>query len=131
MGKLYGYVSGQLSGQQIHDQISSVVSFGVPEDCIMSEKVTKNGKQPVFSKLLKHLQPGDVLVLPSLGCLGESTSTMISNWKTLVQTKSVQVVILDFPMLSRYHPADSTRPLITELVPSLTAPLLITLRAVH
>ena len=65
-------------------------------------KIKQSGKdfnRPMYQKLLRKLQKGDVLYILSIDRLGRNYEEIQSQWRYLTREKEVDVSVIDMPLL--------------------------------
>lgn len=73
--------------------------------------------RPGYKKLCERLKPGDVVVVKSIDRLGRNYDEILEQWRTLTKRKSVDVVVIDMPLLdTRVVDKDVTGVFIADLV---------------
>ena len=69
----YGYVRVSTQEQNEARQLAAMLEFGVNEKNIIVEKLSgKDFRRPYYQRLVRTLQPGDVLVVKSIYRLGRN-----------------------------------------------------------
>ncbi len=118
MGNLYGYIRVSTKDQCEDRQLLAMRQFGVPEKTIYLDKLSgKDFDRPQYQRLLKKLQPGDVLAVKSIDRLGRNYSEIQEQWRFITKEKQTDVVVLDMPLLdTRQKAEDLTGAFITDLV---------------
>jgi DNA invertase Pin-like site-specific DNA recombinase len=92
--------------------------FGV-EDCgiFVDKQSGKDFDRPEYRRLLRMLEPGDVLVVKSIDRLGRDYGEILDQWRVITKEKKSAVVVLDMPLLdTRQDERDLTGRLIADLV---------------
>ena len=73
MGNIYGYVRVSSTDQNEDRQLDAMHEVGVPEKNIYLDKQSgKDFERPQYKKLVKKLQPGDLLYILSIDRLGRN-----------------------------------------------------------
>ena len=117
-GIVYGYARVSAKDQKLRRQIDALTDFPVAEGCIYADKASgKDFERPEYRKLVKRLRPGDVMVVKSIDRLGRNYDEILEQWRTLTKRKSVDVVVIDMPLLdTRVVDKDVTGVFIADLV---------------
>ena len=117
-GCLYGYARCSTKEQCEDRQVIALRAFGVPEHCIVVEKMSgQNFKRPLYCDLIKTLKPSDTLVVKSVDRLGRSYDDVIDNWRIITREIGAHIVVLDFPILdTRQSELNLTGAFIADLV---------------
>lgn len=98
--KTYGYARVSTREQNLDRQLDALAAAGVPEVNVFADKASgKDFDRPAWHKLMKHLRPGDVLVVKSIDRLGRSYADILEQWRLLTKEQDVDVVVLDIPLL--------------------------------
>ena len=115
---MYGYARVSAKDQKLRRQIDALTDFPVAEGCIYADKASgKDFERPEYRKLVKRLRPGDVMVVKSIDRLGRNYDEILEQWRTLTKRKSVDVVVIDMPLLdTRVVDKDVTGVFIADLV---------------
>lgn len=104
--QLYGYVRGSGKKKDIDEQISAIMNEKVlKEQLYVDKKVGETFKGSSFEKMVKQLQPEDVVFISSIDRLGRTYDEIMKHWKLLTIKKRADVVVLDFPLLDTRNPA--------------------------
>ncbi|MDQ0362389.1 recombinase family protein [Breznakia pachnodae] len=104
--QLYGYVRESGKKKDIDEQISAIRNERVlKEQLYVDKKVGDTFKGSLFEKMVKQLQPEDIVFISSIDRLGRTYDEIMKHWKLLTIDKNVDVVVLDFPLLDTRNPA--------------------------
>lgn len=99
MGKVYAY-SRIAPGDDEGEIRSTMAEVQVAEEDIYLDFAEKKRRTfPKYGKLLKKLEPGDLLYLTGLSVLGDSYGEVKEQWGILTHGKKVDVIVLDIPQL--------------------------------
>ena len=116
---LYGYIRVSTIAQHDDRQWIAMDEFGVSREFVFADKQSwKDFNRPAYQSLMATIQPGDTLVVKSLGRLGRSYAEMLEQWRIITKEKKAFVVVLDLPLLDtmeRYG-NDLTGMLISDIV---------------
>lgn len=116
-GKTYGYVRVSTRGQKEDRQLIAMREFGVPTERIVVEKQSgKDFERPVYLRLVRSLERGDVLVVKSIDRLGRNYAEILEQWGCLTKEKRVSIVVLDMPLLDTREDRDLTGVLVADIV---------------
>ena len=78
MNNTYGYVRVSTQEQNEARQLAAMREFGVETGNIIVEKVSgKDFHRPRYQRLVRALQPGDVLVVKSIDRLGRNYNEIL------------------------------------------------------
>lgn len=98
--KIYGYARVSARDQNLDRQLKSFADFGVSGNRIYADKKSgKDFERKNYSKLLKRLRAGDLLVIKSIDRLGRNYNAIISEWSKIVNTIGADILVLDMPLL--------------------------------
>ena len=98
--KEYGYVRVSSLDQNEERQMVEMRKIGIPEENIYKDKQSgKDFNRPMYQKLLRKLQKGDVLYILSIDRLGRNYEEIQSQWRYLTREKEVDVSVIDMPLL--------------------------------
>lgn len=98
--RTFGYVRVSTVEQRTDRQYSALEKFGVDRENIFEDKWTGvNFDRPAYNELLNVLKAGDLLVIKSLDRLGRNYKEMLKAWRYLKEDKSVDIYIIDMPIL--------------------------------
>jgi len=113
----YGYVRVSTQEQNEARQLVAMREFGVVETNIIVEKQSgKDFKRPRYQKLVRALQPGDVLVVKSIDRLGRNYDEILEQWGFITKERQAAIVVLDMPLLDTRQGRDLTGTLIADIV---------------
>lgn len=120
--KVYGYQRVSSRQQNLERQQEALLSYGVLERDIYSDKVSGKDFNRNEYILLKEklLRSGDTLVVKELDRLGRNYEMLKLEWKEL-HDKGIEVVVLDMPILSTKDKSDLEKKLTSNLVFELLA----------
>lgn len=94
----YGYVHVNGPEDNAAPLIANLLAHGVPAENIVLE-VAAEKECAALQRLVGKMEPGDTLLLPNLAQLGRSSSEIRDGWKTLTGAKSIEVLVLDAPII--------------------------------
>ena len=116
-GKIYGYVRVSTKGQKEDRQMIAMREFGIPPERIVVEKQSgKDFERPVYLRLVRSMERGDVLVVKSIDRLGRNYEEILEQWGSLTKEKQVAIVVLDMPLLDTRESRDLTGVLVADIV---------------
>ena len=115
--KTYGYVRVSTQEQNEARQLAAMQEFGVAEKNIIVEKLSgRDFNRPCYQRLVKTLQPGDVLVVKSIDRLGRNYEEILEQWGVITKKRKAAIVVLDMPLLDTRQGRDLTGTLIADIV---------------
>ena len=113
----YGYVRVSTQEQNEARQLTAMLEFGVEEKNIIVEKISgKDFHRPRYQRLVKALQPEDVLVVKSIDRLGRNYDEILEQWSIITKKRRAAIVVLDMPLLDTRLGRDLTGTLIADIV---------------
>ena len=90
---------------------------GVPEKNIYLDKQSgKDFERPQYKKLVKKLQPGDLLYILSIDRLGRNFDEIQKQWRILTKESGVDICVIDMPLLDTRNGKDLMGTFIADLV---------------
>lgn len=96
----YGYARVSSTDQNEARQLAALRSWGVPRRKIYIDKQSgKDFERPAYQRLLKRLLPGDLVCIHSIDRLGRNYTEVLEQWRTLTKELTVDVCVLDMPLL--------------------------------
>lgn len=120
MGKSYSYVRVNTQHQNEDRQLLAMLEAGVEEKNIYIDKQSgKDFNRPMYRKLLRNLEEGDILYVKSIDRLGRNYEEILEQWRILTKEKKVDIVILDMSLLDTRKGKDLLGTLIADLVLAL------------
>ena len=120
--KVYGYVRVSTKEQHLDRQINAMLEYGVNERDIIEDKQSgkdfnRSGYLTLKNSLLRQ---GDTLIIKELDRLGRNMDMIKTEWQEL-QTKGVDIVVIDTPILNTKDKSDLEKKLIANIVFELLA----------
>ena len=113
----YGYVRVSTQDQNEARQLAAMQEFGVAGKNIIIEKLSgKDFNRPCYQRLVRTLQPGDVLVIKSIDRLGRYYDEILEQWGVITKKRKAAIVVLDMPLLDTRQGRDLTGTLIADIV---------------
>lgn len=113
----YGYVRVSTADQNEDRQISALIEAGVPEKKIFMDKQSgKDFNRPDYKRLVRKLKTGDFLYIHSIDRLGRNYREIQEQWRILTKEKSVDICVLDMPLLDTRQGKDLIGTFIADLV---------------
>ena len=114
---IYGYIRVSSRDQNEDRQRIALHGAGVDGQFIHMDKISgKNFDRPEYRKLVKRLKPGDLLLIQSIDRLGRNYQEIQDQWRILTKEKSVDICILDIPLLDTRQGKDLMGTFIADLV---------------
>lgn len=117
MGQIYGYIRVSSVDQNEDRQLFALRGSGVPNDHIYMDKQSgKDFKRPQYQKLVQRMQPGDLLYILSIDRLGRNYEEIQNQWRMLTKKLSIDICVLDMPLLDTRNGKDLMGTFIADLV---------------
>ena len=98
----YGFAGCEVNRSRYEHYLKLLKGYGIKDEFMVAgEEMT--GLSGMLSEL--PCQSGDMLLIPSLDCLGSSYKEILQNWKNLIYDKHLEVKVLNLPALDTrlYH----------------------------
>lgn len=115
--KTYGYVRVSSTEQNEDRQLVALIEAGVLKKNIYMDKLSgKDFNRPQYKKLLKKLNSGDLLYIPSIDRLGRNYEEIQNQWRIITKEKDVDICIIDMPLLDTRQGKDLMGKFIADLV---------------
>ena len=116
-GQVYGYIRVSSREQNEERQLISLREVQVPEENTFIDKQSgKDFERPQYKRLLRKLKKDDLLYIKSIDRLGRNYGEILEQWRILTKEKSVDIVVLDMPLLDTRRSRDLTGTLIADIV---------------
>lgn len=117
LSKTFGYARVSTKEQNLERQLESLKKYGVNEREIIIDKISgKNFNRPGYLNLKNNLlREGDTLVIKELDRLGRDMTMIKEEWNEL-ESKGVNIVVIDTPLLNTVGKTDLEKRLISSIV---------------
>lgn len=90
---------------------------GVSEKNIYMDKQSgKDFNRPQYKKLLRKMKKDDLLYIKSIDRLGRNYAEILEQWRLLTQTKGIDIVVLDMPLLDTRRGKDLMGTFLSDIV---------------
>ena len=100
----YGYVRVSSKDQNIDRQVVALLEMGiVKKDLFIDRQSGKDFDRKEYKRLIRKLKSKDELYIKSIDRLGRNYEEIIEQWHFLTKEKSVEIIVLDFPLLDTRH----------------------------
>ncbi len=117
MGNFYGYIRVSSTDQNIERQRLDLLRWGIIEKNLFCDMQSgKDFNRPQYQRLKQKLKEGDILVIKSIDRLGRSYNDIQTEWRELIKSKGIDIVILDMPILDTRTNKDLIGTLISDIV---------------
>lgn len=115
--KKFGYVRVSSKDQNEDRQRIALLDLDIPEQNIFSDKCSgKDFSRPAYQKLLSTMKKGDLLHIQSIDRLGRNYREILEQWRYLVNTKEVDILVLDMPLLDTRRGKDLMGTFLSDIV---------------
>ena len=113
----YGYIRVSTREQNEDRQLVALREMAVPEQNIFMDKQSgKDFDRPQYKKLVKKLKPDDLLYIKSIDRLGRNYEEIQNQWRILTKEKSIDIVVLDMPLLGTRRGKDLMGTFLSDIV---------------
>ena len=114
---IYGYIRVSSYDQNEDRQLIVMEKMQIPGKNLYIDKQSgKNFERPQYKKLLRKLKTGDVLYIKSIDRLGRNYAEILEQWRLLTQTKGIDIVVLDMPLLDTRRGKDLMGTFLSDIV---------------
>jgi DNA invertase Pin-like site-specific DNA recombinase len=113
----YGYVRVSTAEQNTDRQLDAMGAIGIEPKRIYEDRLSgKDFERPRYKALLKRLRSGDLLYIKSIDRLGRNYEEIQNQWRILTKERSVDIVVIDMPLLDTRTGKDLLGTFIADLV---------------
>ena len=117
MSNIYGYVRVSTKEQNEDRQMIAMREMGVPEKNIYMDKQSgKDFDRPQYRRLVRRMKKDDLLYIKSIDRLGRNYEEIQNQWRILTKEKSVDIVVLDMPLLDTRRGKDLVGTFLSDIV---------------
>lgn len=117
MKNSYAYIRVSSRDQNEDRQLNAIHELNVPEKNIYIDKQSgKDFDRPQYIRLISKLKKGDLLYIKSIDRLGRNYEEILEQWRLLVRTKSIDIVVLDMPLLDTRRGKDLMGTFLSDVV---------------
>lgn len=100
MGTVYGYIRQTPKEQNDIGQSTRLLEAGVKKAFLFEDKISNTSSDcPAFRRLIRKLNPGDILFVTSLDQLGKNCDEVRDHWKIITTDRGCDLTVLDTPVL--------------------------------
>lgn len=115
--KTYGYIRVSSTDQNEDRQRIALAAKEIPPRNIYMDKQSgKNFERPQYQRMVKKLEPGDLLYILSIDRLGRNYKEIQEQWRVLTKIKNVDICVIDMPLLDTRTAKDLMGTFIADLV---------------
>ena len=117
MNEQYGYLRVSTREQNEDRQLIALRGLSIPERNIYLDKQSgKDFQRPQYRRMVKRLQPDDLLYVKSIDRLGRNYEEILEQWRILTKEKRVDIVVLDMPLLDTRRGKDLMGTFLSDVV---------------
>ena len=117
MENLYGYIRVSTRDQNEDRQLIALRELKIPEKNIFMDKQSgKDFNRPQYKRLVRKLKKDDLLYIKSIDRLGRNYAEILEQWRLLTQTKGIDIVVLDMPLLDTRRGKDLMGTFLSDIV---------------
>lgn len=117
MGNVYGYIRVSSKDQNEDRQMIALKELDIPKKNIFMDKQSgKDFERPEYKKLVQKLKADDSLYIKSIDRLGRNYDEILEQWRILTKEKSVDIVVLDMPLLDTRRGKDLMGTFLSDIV---------------
>ncbi len=115
--KEYGYIRVSSVEQNGDRQLTALRERGVLAGNIFTDKQSgKDFNRPSYRRLVNRLREGDLLYVMSIDRLGRNYTEIQEQWRVLTKEKSIDICVLDMPLLDTRTAKDLIGTFIADIV---------------
>lgn len=113
----FGYIRVSSTDQNEDRQLLEMQRLKIPKNNIYIDKQSgKDFNRPQYAQMLKTMKKGDLLYVKSIDRLGRNYKEILKQWQVLTKEMSVDVVVIDMPLLDTRTAKDLLGTFIADLV---------------
>jgi len=115
--KTYGYIRVSSQSQNEDRQLVAMRKKGVAKRHLFIDKQNGNDfDREEYQRLVRRLQPGDLLYVTSIDRLGRNYENIQSQWRILTKEIGIDIHVIDMPLLDTRLNKDIMGTFIADLV---------------
>lgn len=116
--KIFGYIRVSSRDQNEARQLKEMIDYGISKrDIYIDKQSGKDFNRTNFLQLKNTLlRPRDTLVIKSIDRFGRNYTEILDEWRYIVKTLKVDIVVLDMPLLDTRQNKDVIGNLISDIV---------------
>jgi len=113
----FGYIRVSSAEQNDTRQRIALAPCGISACNLYIDRTSgKDFNRPAYQRLMKHLRPGDLLIVKSIDRLGRNYTEIIEQWRSITKNVGADIQVLDMPMLDTTYGKDLLGTFIADLV---------------
>ena len=99
--KKYGYIRVSAKDQNPDRQLIALRECNIRDKDIFLDRMSgKDFERPQYTKMLKSLKSGDLLVVKSIDRLGRNYGEILEQWRKITKEIRADIQVLDMPLLN-------------------------------
>ena len=115
--KVYGYIRVSSADQNEGRQLVAMQELEISQGQIFIDKQSgKDFDRPMYKKLMKKIQSGDLLYVLSIDRLGRNYEEIQNQWRILTKERGADICVIDMPLLDTRLNKDLMGTFIADLV---------------
>lgn len=116
-GNVFGYIRVSSTDQNEDRQRIAMQKKGIGAKNLYIDKQSgKDFQRPRYRQMVRRLKPGDLLYVLSIDRLGRNYEEIQNQWRILTKEKSVDICVIDMPLLDTRRGKDLMGTFIADLV---------------
>ena len=118
MANIYGYIRVSTRDQNEDRQLIALRELNIPGErtSFMDKQSGKDFNCPQYKRLVRKLKKDDLLYIKSIDRLGRNYAEILEQWRLLTQTKGIDIVVLDMPLLDTRRGKDLMGTFLSDIV---------------
>jgi len=114
---VYGYIRVSTKEQNEDRQLVALHELNIPEKNIYMDKQSgKDFDRPQYKRLVRRMKKDDLLYIKSIDRLGRNYGEILEQWRVLTKEKSIDIVVLDMPLLDTRRGKDLMGTFLSDIV---------------
>lgn len=114
---IFAYARVSTKEQRENRQLDALTALHIdPRHIYVDKQSGKDFDRPMYRKLLRRLKKDDLLYIKSIDRLGRNYAEILEQWQLLTQTKGIDIVVLDMPLLDTRRGKDLMGTFLSDIV---------------
>lgn len=114
---IFAYARVSTKEQREDRQLDALTALHIdPRHIYVDKQSGKDFDRPMYRKLLRRLKKDDLLYIKSIDRLGRNYAEILEQWRLLTQTKGIDIVVLDMPLLDTRRGKDLMGTFLSDIV---------------
>ena len=115
--RIYGYIRVSSMDQNESRQLLAMEALRIPPAQVFIDRQSgKDFDRPQYQMLVRKMMPGDLLYVVSIDRLGRNYEEIQNQWRLLTRERSVDICVIDMPLLDTRLHKDLMGTFISDLV---------------